>query len=206
MDNHVFVLSRLTCLNGVTIDINTNRAYPLRVIARRRCHGSAYCSPDLYYPCVNAIHQQRTSRTRGGNYALDSAPSSHNNDFFNARMEYYTEGWAMTFPVQVIIFIGNFVRSSDMGHEGSIIEKQCRLFGELGACLCSPDFDLGCRSLASLVEFVQRAGARTDYWTAPTLATGRVLGLYPRARRLCAWPVFCVATVKALGEDHQTTC
>ncbi|EGB03716.1 hypothetical protein AURANDRAFT_72668 [Aureococcus anophagefferens] len=35
----------------------------------RRCHGSAYCSPDLYYPCVNAIHQQRTSRTRGGNYA-----------------------------------------------------------------------------------------------------------------------------------------
>jgi hypothetical protein len=106
----------------------------------------------------------------------------------------------------VIIFIGNFVRSSDMGHEGSIIEKQCRLFGELGACLCSPDFDLGCRSLASLVEFVQRAGARTDYWTAPTLATGKVLGLYPRARRLCAWPVFCVATVKALGEDHQTTC
>lgn len=131
-------------------------------------------------------NQGHTQPSYGGRELkkLAEFAAQHARPMIRRRMEYYSEGWSMTFLVQVIIFIGNFVRSSDMGHEGSIIEKQCRLFGELGACLCSPDFDLGCRSLASLVEFVQRAGARTDYWTAPTLATGRVLGLYPRARRL----------------------
>ena len=51
--------------------------------------------------------------------------------------------------------MGDFLSPSENSREASLfIEKYRRRFAELGACLCSPEFDTGCESLASLVDFV----------------------------------------------------
>ena len=59
--------------------------------------------------------------------------------------------------------MGDFVSPSEnSGEASSFIEKYCRRFAELGACLCSPEFDTGRESLASLVDFVQNTRVISD--------------------------------------------
>ena len=50
--------------------------------------------------------------------------------------------------------MGDFLSPENSGEASLFIEKHRRRFAELGACLCSPEFDMGCESLASLVDFV----------------------------------------------------
>ena len=42
--------------------------------------------------------------------------------------------------------------------DSAFIERHRRCFDELGACLCSHEFDIGCESLASIVDFVLTQG------------------------------------------------